>query len=175
MTSSWWVMVIACPSLVPEHHDDVIKWKHFPRHWPLVRGIHRPPVNSPHKGQWRGDLMFSLICAWINAWVNSREAGDLRRHRALYDVSVMHYLNQWPVIVRAIGINFSEIEWKYNILNFQMPSARIILCVRSANVRRRYIATSSLIGWAPHINKMIPASDQIWIKNLAAIFPYLFK
>ena len=23
-------------------HDDVIKWKHFPRYWPLVRGIHRP-------------------------------------------------------------------------------------------------------------------------------------
>ena len=58
-------------------HDDVIKWKHFPRYWP-VRGIHRSPVNSPHKGQWRGALMFSLICAWINGWVNNREAGDLR-------------------------------------------------------------------------------------------------
>ena len=32
-------------------HDDVIKWKHFPRYWPFVRGIHRSPVNSPHKGQ----------------------------------------------------------------------------------------------------------------------------
>ena len=53
-------------------HDDVIKWKHFPRYWPFVRGIHRSPVNSPHKGQWRGDLMFSLICAWINDWVNNR-------------------------------------------------------------------------------------------------------
>ena len=42
-------------------HDDVIKWKHFPRYWPFVRGIHRSPVNSPHKGQWRGALMFSLI------------------------------------------------------------------------------------------------------------------
>ena len=37
--------------------------EHFPRHWPFVRGIHRSPVNSPHKGQWRGALMFSLICA----------------------------------------------------------------------------------------------------------------
>ena len=45
--------------------------------------------NSPHKGQWRGALMFSLICAWINAWVNNREAVDLRRHRAHYDVIVM--------------------------------------------------------------------------------------
>ena len=48
-------------------HDDVIKWKHFPRYWPFVRGIHRSPVNSLHKGQWRGTLMFSLICAWLMA------------------------------------------------------------------------------------------------------------
>ena len=69
-------------------HDDVIKWKHFPRYWPFVRGIHRSLVNSPYKGQWRGALIFSLICAWINGWVNNREAGDLRRHRAHYDVIV---------------------------------------------------------------------------------------
>ena len=79
----------------PNHHktqhDDVIKWKHFPRNWPFVRGIHRSPVNSPHKGQWRGALMFTLICARINGWVNNREAGDLRRHRAHYDVIVMGY------------------------------------------------------------------------------------
>ena len=70
-------------------HDDVIKWKHFPRYWPFVRGIHRSPVNSSHKGQWRGALMFSLICVWINDWVNNREAGDLRRYRAHSDVIVM--------------------------------------------------------------------------------------
>ena len=73
-------------------HDDVIKWKHFPRYWPFVRGIQRSPVNSPHKGQWRGVLMFSLICAWINGWIDNREAGNLRRYRAHYDVSVMHWL-----------------------------------------------------------------------------------
>ena len=67
-------------------HDDVIKWKHFPRYWPFVRGIHRSPENSPHKGQWRGALMFSLICAWINGWINNRKAGDLRRYRAHYGV-----------------------------------------------------------------------------------------
>ena len=75
--------------MLPRIHDDVIKWKHFPRYWPFVRGIHRSPVNSPHKGQWRGALMFSLICSWMNAWVNNSEAGDLRRHRAHYDVIVM--------------------------------------------------------------------------------------
>ena len=70
-------------------HDDVIKWKQFPRYWPFVRGIHRAPVNSPHKGQWRGALIFSLICARINGWVNNHEPGDFRRHRTHCDVTVM--------------------------------------------------------------------------------------
>ena len=79
-----------------EWHDDVIKWKHVPRYWPFVRGIHRSPVNSPHKGQWHRALMFSLICVWINAWVNNREAGDLRRFRVHYDVSVMvSWFDKW--------------------------------------------------------------------------------
>ena len=72
-------------------HDDVIKWKLFPRYWPFVQGIHWSPVNSPHKGQWRGALMFSLICAWIHGWVNHREAGDLRRHHAHYGVTVLSW------------------------------------------------------------------------------------
>ena len=74
---------------VKSTHDDVIKWKPFLRYWPFVRGIHRSPMNSPHKGQWRGALMFSLSCVWINGWVNNRKAGDLRRYRAHYDIMVM--------------------------------------------------------------------------------------
>ena len=70
-------------------HDDVMKWKHFPRYWPFVRGIHRSPVNSPHKGQWRGALIFPLICTRINGWVNNGGAGDMKHYRAHYDVTVM--------------------------------------------------------------------------------------
>ena len=70
-------------------HDGVIKWKPFPRYWPFVWGIHRWPVNSCHKGQWRGVLIFSLICAWTNSWANNGDAGDLRRYRAHYDVILM--------------------------------------------------------------------------------------
>ena len=84
---------------VRRKHDDV-KWKHFPRYWPFVRGMRRSPVNSPQKGQWRGALMFSLICTRINGWVNNREAGDLRRYRAHYDVTVMKLLypsSRWLV------------------------------------------------------------------------------
>ena len=43
---------------VGTEHDDVIKWKQFPRYWPFVREIYRLPVNFPHKGQGRGALMF---------------------------------------------------------------------------------------------------------------------
>ena len=47
------------------------------------------PLCTGHKGQWRGALMFYLIWALINTYVNNREAGDLRRYRAHYDVTVM--------------------------------------------------------------------------------------
>ena len=56
-------------------YDDVINFKHIPGYWPFVGGINQSPVDSPHKGQWRGALMFSLIC-WTNGWGNNRGAGD---------------------------------------------------------------------------------------------------
>ena len=73
----------------PLFHDDVIKWKHFPCYWSFVWGIHRSPVNSPHKRQWREALMFSLIFVWTNTWANNGEAGVLRRHRVRYNLIVM--------------------------------------------------------------------------------------
>ena len=76
-------------------------------HW-WLRGIHRSPVNSPHTDQWRGVLMFSLICAWTNGWVNNQNAGDLRRHRAHYDVTVMWY---------RIVIQWSEQPWDLSAFN----------------------------------------------------------
>ena len=83
-------------------HDDFIKWKHLPRYWPFARVIHRSPVNSPHKAQWRGALMFSLICVWINGWVNNREGGGLRRYRAHYGVIVMWWGNWMYVSLTAL-------------------------------------------------------------------------
>ena len=90
-------------------HDDVIKWKHFPRYWPFVRGIHRSPVNSLHKGQWRGAFMFSLICAWIKLWAHNWEAGDLRRYRGHYDVIVMTK-SSWDTVRK------SELDWNMGII-----------------------------------------------------------
>ena len=95
-STQWWICCVSNrgPSSdeVRRHafHADVIKWKHFARYWPFVRGIHRSPVNSPHKGQWRWALVFSLICTRINGWVYNREAGELRHHGAHYDVTAMY-------------------------------------------------------------------------------------
>ena len=71
-------------------HDNVIKWKHLPRYCPFVRGTHRSPVYFPgHNGQWRGALMFSLMCAWTKSWANTLDAGESRRHGAHCDATVM--------------------------------------------------------------------------------------
>ena len=68
-------------------------WRHqmetFSVSLAICAGNSPVPVNSPHKGQRRRALMFSLICVWINDWVNNGETGDLRRYRAHYDVTVM--------------------------------------------------------------------------------------
>ena len=82
-------LISATRRLCVVSHDDVIKWKHFSRYGPFVQGIHWSTVNSPHKDQWRRNLRFSLICARINSWVNNGGGGDLRCHRAHYDVTVM--------------------------------------------------------------------------------------
>ena len=76
-------------------HDDVIEWKHFPRYWPFVWGIHRSLVNSPQKGQWRGALMYSLICA-LHKWL-SKQSWGWRHQRAHYDVIVMLKRPVYPV------------------------------------------------------------------------------
>ena len=93
--------ILVSDKYVWSYHDDVIKWKHFPRCWPFVRKIYRLPVISPQKGQWRGALMF-FICSWINGLVNNE---DLRRHHAHYDVTLM-YFRGW-IFVRLNYIKFA--------------------------------------------------------------------
>ena len=80
-----------------DDHDDVIKWKTVPPYWPFVRGIHWSLVNSPHKGQWCEALIFSLIFAWTNSWVNNREAGDLRLWSYCNDKKKWHG-NTFPLL-----------------------------------------------------------------------------
>ena len=105
-------------------HQKFSLWRHqmetFSALLALWGWIHQSPVNSPHKGQWRGALLFSLICAWINGWVNNRESGDVRRHRAYYNVIVMivHWQRAyskeyalWSILLCPVAI------WNQSILD----------------------------------------------------------
>ena len=69
-------------------HDDVIKWKHFQRYWPFVRGIRRSPVDTPPQGPVTRSFEFFFDLR-LNKRLSNRDAGDLRHHGAHYDVIVM--------------------------------------------------------------------------------------
>ena len=100
--------------------------KEIPRYWPFVREIHRSPVNSPHKGPWHDALCF-LWSAWINGWANNREAGNLRRYRTHYDVTVMvmeqdgDYIRDKPNPSVSWSVTLTAMFWfffQYKTLNF---------------------------------------------------------
>ena len=56
--------------------------------------------------------MFSLSYAWIICWVNNREAGDLRRHHAHSDVTVMFaVLLAWDSYWKKSNCWLFETSW----------------------------------------------------------------
>ena len=110
-------------------------WRHqmetFSAPLAICAEIHRSPVNSSHKGQWHGALLFSLICVWIKGWVNNREAGDLRRHRAHYDVTVMTTIvwrlctHRWTAMVAHACIG----PWRCLTLDFKLDCLKCPLYI----------------------------------------------
>ena len=92
-------------------HDDIIKWRHSLRYGPFVweftghRWITRTKASDAELWFWSAP--------WISGWVNNREAGDLRRHHAYYDVIVMqsnvsgHIHQAHSVIVPILFFYFS--------------------------------------------------------------------
>ena len=95
--------------LLTSASDDVIKWKHFPRYWPFVRGIHRSLVDSHHKGQWRGAVMLFFICAWTNGWANNRGASDLTRYDVTCNGSYFTWYHTKFKIMITLQMIFSKI------------------------------------------------------------------
>ena len=95
----------------------------------LCAGNSRSTVNSPHKGQWRGALMFSLICASLNDWINTREAGDLRRYRTHYDViviSVWVIWYRWPRYICSGNIDHcGDVTWA--LMRLRSPENRLFV------------------------------------------------
>ena len=87
-------------------------WRHqmetFSTLLAICAGNSPVPGEFPHKGQWHGALMFSLICVWINDWVNNRETGDLWHYHAHYDITVMKYEITWWVSMYAKSLSKSS-------------------------------------------------------------------
>ena len=98
------------------------------------------PVNSPHKGQWRGALMFTLICARTNGWVNNCEAGDLRRYRTHYDVIVMLYRFSWNHLYRITHQPQYVLHeaWSSHKANIKHEQMTIIANVQEAHGNVKY-------------------------------------
>ena len=117
----------------------------------FVYGIHRSTVNSPHKGQWRGDLVFSLICAWINDWVNNRKTGDLKSHRAHYDVTVMYVPNYAYAFRNSIMNKYHGLFLRdsYPSLNCAFPRFLWTWTIK-------YDFRSTFLYWYGEIHTLIP-------------------
>ena len=143
------------------NHDDVIKWKHFPCYWPFVWGIHRSPGNSPHKGQWRGALMFSLICVWIKrlskqswGWWLETLSCPLWRHYNDGPCNIQNtqsrllgrfHHNQgtvllWRCCLTSIWISIIRIRWSPNHLIFtieiSIPEKTILTIYNSPEIQK---------------------------------------
>ena len=123
-------------------HDDVIKWKHFPRNWPFVRGIHRSPVNSLHTKASDAEL-------WCFLWSvpeqtveknNNRDPGDLRRHRAQYDVTVIMWRKQTH-ISKSLRLTPDGAREESNIV-LMTDSTRRLFIQRRDIIFLRHVASS---------------------------------
>ena len=130
------------------------------------------PVNSPHKGQWQGALIYSFICTWINGSVNNREAGDLRHHRAHYDdVNVMSILLCSYVNI----ISYAICAWLWLLCFFEH-----VICIYFC------IISSILIGfmWSlypcsnshfDHYNDVIMGTMASQITSLALVYLTIYS
>ena len=101
-------------------HDDVIKWNLSPRYWPIVRGIHRSPVNSPHKGQWRWVMISSLIWVIVNSNFRNKLQWNLKRNSCIFiQESACENLvcKKWRQF--CLGLNVLKVSYSYTFnLNF---------------------------------------------------------
>ena len=69
------------------------------------------------------------ICIWINGWVNNREADDLRRHRAHYDVTVkcIVFSYKTSVLLNPRSLIYKFKFWKIKSYNYKSTSQSFAL------------------------------------------------
>ena len=151
----------------------------------LVTGIHRSPMNSPHKSQWRRALIFSLICAWTNGWANHGDAGDLRRNRAHYGITVMHHsdIGVAALLLKSLDSLFnsqqrlagklSKLRIFAGLLWEESPTYRRIPTIKGQLCGRRSVSWRYHIIYFrfTHISQFIVAIDRTY--TIYVSFPFM--
>ena len=115
----------------------------------------------PTKKHWRGALMFSLISAWINSRLSNREAGDFRRHRANYDVTVMAILlyKRQYCIMRFVSRQIRQLQFvdftiflfrqldiwiSINVVNLELVYSK---CIHTYRTQISYLYCNHVVLW----------------------------
>ena len=154
-------------------YDDVIKWKHFPRYWPFVRGIRRSPVKSPNKGQWRSfDVFIDLRLnkrlskqSW--GWWFETLSRPLWRHSNEW--TVHYWLRYWILVlstchantwsktdlalIELLRTNFSEIWIKIQNFDFLRQ-------FNSKSRHLRHILHRKLLKWYHPVQPLTKISSK---------------
>ena len=135
--------------------DSLPWWRHqmetFSALLAICAGNSPVPVNSPHKGQWRGALMFSLICERINSWVNNGEAGGLRRHRGHYDVIVMITLILYCTHLFVCILYYSDVIM--SVMGSQITIVSSVYSTVCSGVDQRNHQSSASLAFVKGINR----------------------
>ena len=133
-------------------------WRHpmetFSALLALCAGIHRSPVNSPHKGQWRGVFMFSLIGAWTNGCANNRSAGiTWNKHQCIVKKSGMQILYIWQEFF----------FWQHHWTTMRVRVGQIMYAI--------YISISKYLGQPSLHNAYITGT----LRNRFGVLPVLLE
>ena len=135
----WQYYITALGLLLTKMHDDVIKWKYFPCYWPFVRGIHRSQVNSPHKGQWRGALIFSwsMSIQWWGWWFETPS-------RLLWPHCnvLRHYRGYFNRIFLIKSFSFESKSFCCLSQWFKLQPVSVGLCDSLVPIKRQSVTTS---------------------------------
>ena len=116
--------------------------------------------------------MFSLICAWINAWVNNRDAGDLTRNRAHYDVTVMITCIYEFILMcwRNSEMTVVHIKFELSIIQY-LPYARASKWYNPSSSKIQYNAWYILFLYnAAHNSPITISASTIYLHYLHELF-----